>query len=237
MLPPKERDMHRMPPPARTHLPLKEDVMNLSKEEEEPSETLLRLPAPALRGTYAHAYHLLTQLVFRVGWDRLRKYRPLKTEEWLDNLFKVLYEDIKAYTFWKTEYNHYRNQHVVYYKTGTEWELLGDLSLRLGYTEDAKVAYEHCVDLKFSAKAWMYLMSVYVHSDIQQALLAAVKLTVYHSRWYHDIIFPTLIYRHMLTLITQEGIHKIQHRLNGMKLPRTVSTLMHGYIQYADIFQ
>jgi hypothetical protein len=52
-------------------------------------------------------------------------------ERWLDNLFMVLYEDLRIYTFWRTESAHYRTQQMPYRKSGTEWELLGDLSLRL----------------------------------------------------------------------------------------------------------
>lgn len=52
-------------------------------------------------------------------------------ERWLDNLFMVLYEDLRVYTFWRTEAGHYRAQKIAYRKTGTEWELLGDLALRL----------------------------------------------------------------------------------------------------------
>ena len=36
---------------------------------------LLRLPAPSLRGTFAKAYAILTQLVNRIGWDELLKTR------------------------------------------------------------------------------------------------------------------------------------------------------------------
>lgn len=43
----------------------------------------------------------------------------------------VLYEDLRVYTFWRTEAAHYRSQQMPYRKTGTEWELLGDLALRL----------------------------------------------------------------------------------------------------------
>lgn len=52
-------------------------------------------------------------------------------ERWLDNLFMVLYEDLRVYTFWRAEDAHYRAQQTTYRKTGTEWELLGDLALRL----------------------------------------------------------------------------------------------------------
>lgn len=52
-------------------------------------------------------------------------------ERWLDNLFIVLYEDLRQYTVWRTEVQHYRSQQVDYHKNSTEWEILGDLATRL----------------------------------------------------------------------------------------------------------
>lgn len=37
----------------------------------------MRLPAPGLRGTFAKAYHLLTLLVAKIGWDELLKTRSV----------------------------------------------------------------------------------------------------------------------------------------------------------------
>ena len=37
--------------------------------------SLLRLPAPALHGTFAKAYSLLTRLATKVGWDELLRFR------------------------------------------------------------------------------------------------------------------------------------------------------------------
>lgn len=78
-----ERDLHRMPTPARTHLPIKQFIADsniLDSDETGKSETdadiaLLRLPAPGLRGTFARAYALLTRLVAKIGWDELLKTR------------------------------------------------------------------------------------------------------------------------------------------------------------------
>lgn len=38
---------------------------------------LLRLPAPALRGTFSRAYSLLAKLVSQIGWDELLKTRSI----------------------------------------------------------------------------------------------------------------------------------------------------------------
>ncbi|KAI8393462.1 Chs5p-Arf1p-binding proteins-domain-containing protein [Radiomyces spectabilis] len=387
-----ERDMHRMPPPARTHLPVKPDIISSGIMEEdatgretEADSNLLRLPAPALHGTFSKAYALLTRLAAKIGWDDLlrcrsqvfvmeEEYRMQKAKEeekkisisqpreeqeqeaasasdaksassptledkaatnegaatqpteggssaenqqeteekeekdelteqmenvnldddaptaeseeksshsphidqtslekpvqaaeddkkegaktpakqeasfsfgnkrlcerWLDNLFMVLYEDLRVYTFWRTESAHYRAQQMPYRKTGTEWELLGDLALRLWHEDEAKEAYEQCLDHKFSAKSWMRLLEIYAkEGNVQKALVAAVKLTVYHERWYHEIVYPTEIACSLNKLIRTAGLSKMQNILTSMNLPRPVQKLMTRYFDYGELFK
>lgn len=78
-----ERDLHRMPAPARSHLPMKDfiaesgildDELN-SSHNSDADVALLRLPAPSLRGTFSKAYGLLAKLVSQIGWDELLKCR------------------------------------------------------------------------------------------------------------------------------------------------------------------
>lgn len=301
-----ERDLHRMPPAARTHLPIKSFLIDSGLLAEDPASNpvlqnllagaptaaseadvaLLRLPAPALRGTFAQAYALLTELVSKIGWDELLKrrsnvffmeeeYRAQKAgqeprstnaadpapapngriptsdgkgengtvakegsdsstsgsnpsvpeikissetdrqsmeekpvpkesfdaeapgisrpveaarqdgddtahangevsveevsegekevdkayalsnrrlcERWLDNLFMVLYEDLRVYTIWRAELEHYLNVRRPYVKTSLEWEILGDLAMRLHHPAEAKDAYLRCLDVSGSA--------------------------------------------------------------------------------------
>ena len=85
-----EPDAHRLPSPARTHLPLKQNIEQDPKlapnnsgdvhEENDPKENevhpeLRRLPSNSLRGTFSKAYLLLTKICRKVGWDELLKYR------------------------------------------------------------------------------------------------------------------------------------------------------------------
>lgn len=80
-----ERDLHRMPTPARSHLPMKDYIAASGILDDEANAmhnndadvALLRLPAPSLRGTFAKAYALLAQLVSLIGWDELLKCRSL----------------------------------------------------------------------------------------------------------------------------------------------------------------
>ncbi|KAH8918412.1 chaps-domain-containing protein [Atractiella rhizophila] len=393
-----ERDLHRMPTPARTHLPTKTFISESgildddSARDNEADITLLRLPAPGLRGTFSKAYILLTKLVSCIGWDELLKCRsyvfvmeeeyrlqkakqgepegedkpiingngtrkehddededdaastravhkkeeeedPLpeepngsqspsptprpgvertpsgqsiptitisseeqekgeeeepKTslggeapglakpqivaqdgtkeslaetqkevnglkstpsslafsnkrlcERWLDNLFMVIYEDLRVYTIWRAEVAHWKAQHMVYKKTGTEWEILGDLAQRLYHKEEAKDAYQRCLDLKFSAKAWMKLLEYYAdEGDVNRALNAAVRLSTYQHRWYMEMAYPTAVAHHLFKLIRQEGLLKFSNNLVSMNLPQSIlKQVMQGYFQYAQVFR
>lgn len=91
------------------------------------------------------------------------------------------------YTIWRAEIAHYRNQNLPYRKTGTEWEILGELALRLHHKDEAKDAFQRCVDAKFSAKAYLRLLEMYTElKDVQRSLWTALRLTAYHHRWYME---------------------------------------------------
>lgn len=104
-------------------------------------------------------------------------------ERWLDTLFMTLYEDLRVYTIWRAEISHFKTQHQSYRKSGTEWEILGELAQRLHHKEEAKDAYQRCLDTKFSARAWMKLLEFYAdEGDLDRTLNAAIRLTTYQYR-------------------------------------------------------
>lgn len=108
-------------------------------------------------------------------------------ERWLDNLFMVLYEDLRVYTIWRAEIAHFKAQHLTYRKKGTEWEILGELALRLHHRDEAKDAFQRALDEKFSAKAWLKLLEMYAdEGDVQRSLNAAIRLSAYQHRWYME---------------------------------------------------
>ncbi|RHZ52166.1 hypothetical protein Glove_464g5 [Diversispora epigaea] len=159
-------------------------------------------------------------------------------ERWLDNLFMVLYEDLRVYTVWRSEVSHYKAHHMSYRKTGTEWEILGDLAARLHHKEDAKEAYQRCLDHKFSAKAWLKLLEYHAEErDVHNTLTAVVKLAVYQERWYHEIIYPTAISYNLNKLIRSEGISKIHYNLISMNLSPSVAKLVERYLVFAENFK
>jgi Chs5-Arf1p-binding protein BUD7/BCH1 len=84
-----------MPAPARTHLPLRPDVVppNVDPktvpaqngtvfDENDPAEgdvhpELQRLPSLSLRGTFSAAYAILIKINEKLGWDELLKHRSM----------------------------------------------------------------------------------------------------------------------------------------------------------------
>ncbi|ODN98284.1 ChAPs family protein [Cryptococcus wingfieldii CBS 7118] len=158
-------------------------------------------------------------------------------ERWLDNLFIVLYEDLRVYTIWRAEISHFKTQHMSYRKTGTEWEILGELAWRLHHKEEAKDAYQRCLDSKFSAKALMKLLEVYANEgDLVKSLTAAVRLTTYHHRWYMDAAYPSLVAHYLYKLGLTHGHAKIQYSLLSMNLPVGIFEIMQPYMKYATVF-
>jgi len=159
-------------------------------------------------------------------------------ERWLDNLFMVLYEDLRVYTIWRAEVAHFKAQHMPYRKTGTEWEILGDLAFRLHHKEEAKDAFQRCLEAKFSAKAWMKLLEFYTdEGDVQRSLNAAIRLSTYQHRWYMEMSFPTAVAHQLYKLMRQEGVAKISYSLVSMNLPQPIlKTCMQGYFNYAQVF-
>lgn len=92
------------------------------------------------------------------------------------------------WTIFRAEVAHFKNHRQAYRKTGSEWEIFGDLGTRLFHKEEAKEAYQRCLDSKFSARAWMRLLEIYAdEGDLQRSLNAAIRLTAYQHRWYYEM--------------------------------------------------
>lgn len=109
-------------------------------------------------------------------------------ERWLDNLFMVLYEDLRVYTIWTAEMSHFKNQNLGYRKTALEWEILGELAWRMHHKEEAEEAFSAAIELQFSPKSWIKLAEIWQsRGDNDRALTAIVKLTAYNHRWYSEV--------------------------------------------------
>ncbi|KAK9471136.1 Chs5p-Arf1p-binding proteins-domain-containing protein [Dipodascopsis tothii] len=156
-------------------------------------------------------------------------------ERWLDNLFMVMYEDMRVYTLWRAEFAHYKSQQLVYRKTGREWEILGNLALRLRHEDKALEAYSYCLGAKFSQKALYGLLKIYVERNEPSNILnAVVKLTSYNHRWYTEFS-PSLISA-ITKLMADEGLEKVRNKIQGSDFPPHVIALMMDYFSFGEEF-
>ncbi|KAG6811282.1 hypothetical protein H0H92_008195 [Tricholoma furcatifolium] len=160
-------------------------------------------------------------------------------ERWLDNLFMVLYEDLRVWTIFRAEVAHFKTQHVAYRKTGLEWEILGDLGLRLHHKEEAKEAYQRCLDApRYSVKPWLKLMDMYAdEGDIQRSIQTAIRVAAYQYADYTEMTFPTQIARAFFKLGQIHGHAKISFTLISMGLPEPILKIMDSYLQYGKVFK
>ncbi|KAF9436942.1 hypothetical protein BGZ76_002486 [Entomortierella beljakovae] len=159
-------------------------------------------------------------------------------DRWLDNLFMVLYEDLRQYTIWRSEIHHFRSVNAPYRKSGAEWEIYGDLATRLHHREEAKDAYQRCIDQKFSAKALLRLLEIYADDgQLLKAMEVAIKLCVYQERWYQETIFPTSIAYNLNKLIRSEGWAKVQNTLIALNTSPAVFKLMSRFLTRAKTFE
>jgi len=160
-------------------------------------------------------------------------------ERWLDNLFMVLYEDLRVWTIFRAEVVHFKTQHVAYRKTGLEWEILGDLGMRLHHREEAKEAYQRCLDApRYSAKPWLKLMQMYAEEgDIQRTIQTAIRVAAYQYAEYTEMTFPTHIARSFFKLGQLHGHAKIKFTLLSMGLPEPILKIMESYSEYGKTFK
>jgi len=160
-------------------------------------------------------------------------------ERWLDNLFMVLYEDLRVWTIFRAEVAHFRTQHVAYRKTGMEWEVLGDLGIRLHHKEEAKEAYQRCLDSpRYTVKPWAKLMEMYAdEGDIQRCVQTAIRVAAYQYAEYTEMAYPTLIARSFFRLGQIHGHAKINFTLLSMGLPDSIRKIMESYLEYGKTFK
>ncbi|PYI01379.1 clathrin-coated vesicle protein [Aspergillus sclerotiicarbonarius CBS 121057] len=157
-------------------------------------------------------------------------------ERWLDNLFMVLYEDLRIYTIWRTEMAQYRQQAIEYKKSATEWEILGELAERLHHFDEGIEAYQHCLTIRFSPKAMRGILKLYEKKNDTRGMLGAlIRLIAWQYRWYSEFS-PDLLFL-IRKLIEDEGAVKVRSIVQATNLPQPVLDLTHQYCQLCATFR
>ena len=119
------------------------------------------------------------------------RYKRL-CERWLDNLFMVLYEDLRIYTIWRTDMARAKDEdgNVVdnYRKSAEEWEILGELAERLHHFPEAAEAYQMCLRVRFSPKAMRGVLKMYEgQGRVGECLQSLIRLIAWQYRWYSEV--------------------------------------------------
>ncbi|KAK9477073.1 Chs5p-Arf1p-binding proteins-domain-containing protein [Lipomyces japonicus] len=157
-------------------------------------------------------------------------------ERWLDNLFMVMYEDMRVYTLWRAEYAHYKAQQLAYRKSIREWEILGSLAVRLKHIDEGAEAFNQALAIRFSAKSLKGLLAIFkLRKEPGNVLHTTVKLTSYDHRWYKEFS-PGLIAT-IKQLVEEEGSQKLRNMIQGSDYPPSVIELMDSYFELAKQFR
>ncbi|KAF2729042.1 chaps-domain-containing protein [Polyplosphaeria fusca] len=209
-----------------------EDTLNGEASEPGPQATAIEKPG-----------HTVASEVVKAGSDdadQPANYTHFQNkrlcERWLDNLFMVLYEDLRVYTIWRTEMAQYRQQQLLYKKSPEEWEILGELAERLHHTDEAVEAYENCLQMKFSPKAMKGVLKLSESKhNIRDVCGALIRLVTWQYRWYSEFS-PSLLYT-IRKLIEEEGAVKIRSIIQGTSLPQHVLDLTHQYAALCAAFR
>ncbi|RSH88815.1 hypothetical protein EHS25_003043 [Saitozyma podzolica] len=250
-----ERDLHRMPQPARTHLPVKKFIAesNILDDEsardnetrsavfvmeeeyrlhknttneldatDDASTTAIRSPAEP--STQPNTPSDIPTIRISSESDRVRpngKHEPVLEKPELAQANENPGSPMPMTANGEEVVSAFSNKRLcerwldnLFLKSGTEWEILGELALRLHHKEEAKDAFQRCLDAKFSAKALLKLLEI----------------------WYMDSAYPSMVAHYLYKLGLVHGHAKIQYTLLSMNLPVGIFEIMQGYMKYAQTF-
>lgn len=175
--------------------------------------------------------------------DEFRKKRLC--ERWLDNLFMLLYEDLRAYTMWQAEYVHFQAQQMEYKKSTSEWEILGTIAFRLKHFKEGSQAFANALSGRFSPRSTRELVRYYkmeraklltrkdatkTANQLDEKILeCCIKLLVWNHRWYCD--FSPSILITLADLVATEGLIRIQSSVQAVYSNQILDDTTSGIIE------
>ncbi|KAJ3312987.1 hypothetical protein HDV04_002469 [Boothiomyces sp. JEL0838] len=156
-------------------------------------------------------------------------------EKWLDNLFMVLYNDLRIFTALKQELGLYKkelqtvttastsNMNIsTHRKTAAEWEIFANLSLRLHKIEDAKDALKISLDQRLSTQALLTVTKLYAEEgNITPCLQCVVRLVSCLERTFNEEVYPSPVASSIFKLISINGLAKVQNALVALNVPQS----------------
>ncbi|MCJ1307491.1 hypothetical protein MMC25_001137 [Agyrium rufum] len=173
-------------------------------------------------------------------------------ERWLDNLFMVLYEDLRIYTIWRTDMARSKQSaanaspnpndpagnpvNTMYSKSPEEWEILGELAERLHHFDEAIEAYQSCLRIRFSPKAMLAVVKMFEKERRTESVLQGlIRLIAWQYRWYSE--FSPSLLQSVRKLIEDDGGLKVRSIVQATGLPQPVLDLTHRYVELCAAFR
>lgn len=164
------------------------------------------------------------------------KYGKRLCERWLDRLFMILFEDLRALSIFRSEMVQCQNTRTSYNRTARDWLALGALCRRLGYLEEARDAFKRCIEtVGFSREAWMNLLELYAEEGrLSHALSAAVKLINFESAYFNgNLLFPSPLATIILTLVKKHGAERVRTVMVSLHLGNDAEALIQKFLDLA----
>jgi len=168
---------------------------------------------------------------------RMHSYKMALTskrlcERWLDNMFMVLYEDLRVFSLFQVEVKQpYLIKKFCYCQSAKEWELYGDLALRLGYKNEAVDAFIRSFNDKYSVDCLNKILKI--HTEFNQpvpALNIINQLVLVKEYNFDKCYYPNEISNSLITLIENNGIELI----NNIATNSTHYDLIKPYFTYIE---
>jgi hypothetical protein len=144
----------------------------------------------------------------------------------MDNLFLILYNDLRLYTAMKEEESKYKYHFGTveadkYKKTGAEWELFGDVCVMLERHQDSIHAYSLCLDQKTSPSALLKQLKEHIYfDDLMSALAVITELVAMGEQTFTQHTYPSSVGRAIIKLVHMHGLIKVQNSMIAMNIPQ-----------------
>lgn len=179
-------------------------------------------------------------------------------DRWLDNLFMLLYEDLKIYTLWQTEQLYFEAQNSKYKKLTYEWEAFGLCAQRLGHLPEAASAFQRGLSQRFAPMSARMLLNYYIqeHHRVRNQSLSpnseltssqiisrindlnsriidlCVKLCCWNHRWY--IEFSIQLIDALSVAVQDMGIMKVINEIASRYPDAVVSIMKENFLDFLE---
>jgi hypothetical protein len=151
-------------------------------------------------------------------------------ERWLDNMFMILYEDLRVFSLFQVEVKQpYLIKKFCYNQSAKEWELYGNLALRLGYKNEALDAYIRSFNDRYSVDCLKKILKLHTEFNQVNAAINIINQLVLVKEYNYDkAYYPNEICNSLLSLIDKFGLEYV----NNIATNSSHYELIKPYLEY-----